>query len=164
MSKREAKWRTIVRGAVQYSNAVVVNNRILSVGSAQRAEKLSQFLDQDKPVFTKTSKRGFTIYSGTRKGVRALLPTANLHASCAPPPISYVSTFLALESRAQWLTQLRAGSSKHHRNRNGASQVTSRSLFTSRTHSTYLLNPPASHSIAGHCNDGLRRARNGGVV
>jgi len=46
-----------------------VNNRILSVGSAQRAEKLSQFLDQDKPVFTKTSKRGFTIYSGTRKGV-----------------------------------------------------------------------------------------------
>eukprot|EP01094_Clydonella_sp_ATCC50884_P004396 TRINITY_DN13420_c0_g1_i1.p1 TRINITY_DN13420_c0_g1~~TRINITY_DN13420_c0_g1_i1.p1 ORF type:complete len:342 (+),score=100.94 TRINITY_DN13420_c0_g1_i1:49-1074(+) len=46
-----------------------VNNRILSVGSASRAASLAELLDESPPVFTLTSHRGFTIYSGTRKGV-----------------------------------------------------------------------------------------------
>lgn len=46
---------------------VSVANRIVSVGSLDRAKLLAQMLDA--PVATHTSARGFSVFTGERQGV-----------------------------------------------------------------------------------------------
>eukprot|EP01112_Ceratiomyxa_fruticulosa_P008369 TRINITY_DN216_c0_g1_i1.p1 TRINITY_DN216_c0_g1~~TRINITY_DN216_c0_g1_i1.p1 ORF type:complete len:297 (+),score=60.55 TRINITY_DN216_c0_g1_i1:128-1018(+) len=68
-----------------------VANRILSVGDATRGALLSNFLDNPAKNFV-TSNRGFTVYTGTRKGT----PVSIIVTGMGTPMIDFV----VRESRA----------------------------------------------------------------
>lgn len=63
-----------------------VNNRVLSVGSAQRAAAISALLDPSPVPFVKESSRGFVVYSGCRRGV----PVSVIATGMGVPMIDFV--------------------------------------------------------------------------
>lgn len=44
-------------------------NRVISVGDHKRAAVVAQQLDNPETTFVHTSKRGFTVYTGTKNNV-----------------------------------------------------------------------------------------------
>jgi len=56
-------------GALACFRRFAVANRVLTVGSQGRAEKIATFLDAEPAPFKHTSGRGFTTITGKYKGV-----------------------------------------------------------------------------------------------